>query len=476
VTKSASAPRVVVIGGGITGLTTAYRVLAARPDASVTILEENLRAGGKIHTDRRDGFVIDAGPDSFVAARPHATQLCKDLGLESRLVSTIARNRKVYVARDRRLHPLPEGVVLAVPTRVWPLAKSPLFSFRGKVRMGMDLALPRGDLYGDESIAHFIRRRLGRELLERLAEPLMGGIYAGDVESLSMRSTFPQLLDLEERHGSLIRGALAERNARGVPQGPPPSPFLSLMGGMGELTEALVAELERRGCRIRLGARADVIAPAQLPGARFEVRSTRADGSTEAVTADHVVVTSPAYAAATTLERLDDELAGRLRAIPYVSTGTVVLAFARADIAHPLDAVGLILPKSEGRKILAATFISSKWAGRAPGDMALLRVFVGGHRDASALDKSDAELCTLAREELASLLGIQARPAFSMVFRYPRANAQPLVGHLERILRIRMLASRHAGLHLAGAAFDGVGIPDCVRQGGEVAARIVGQP
>ncbi|HVY46193.1 MAG TPA: protoporphyrinogen oxidase [Minicystis sp.] len=471
-----SSLRVAVVGGGITGLTAAYRLLRGGV-RSVALYEERAKLGGNIQTERRDGFVIDGGPDSFVANKPQATALCKELGLESHLIATTARNRKVYLEQDGKLVPMPEGLMLGVPTRFLPMVTTPIFSMRGKLRMGLEPLMPRGEAWTDESIAHFMRRRLGREVLDRVAEPLLGGIYAGDVEALSMRATFPQLVDMEQKHGSLIRGALAARAARehAAPKknGPPPSPFFSLTGGMGELVDALARAVHEAGGHVRTSTRVEAVAPRAGDGGRFEVRSAHADGTREAAPADHVIMASPAHAAASALAGLDDELATRLRLVPYVSTATVVLAFPRADVPHPLDAVGIVLPKDDTHRALAATFISSKWTGRAPEDMALLRIFLGGHRDPGVLDATDEELVALACKELEALLGVRARPAMSRVFRYERANPQPLVGHVERVMRLRQLANGHPGLHLAGAAYDGVGLPDCVRQANEVADRIL---
>jgi oxygen-dependent protoporphyrinogen oxidase len=465
--------RVAVVGGGITGLTAAYRLVRAGV-GKVTLFEGRARLGGNIITERRDGFVIDGGPDSFVANKPEAAALCKDLGIDAQLIGTIERNRKVYLEQKGKLIPLPEGLMLGVPTKFAPMITTSVFSWRAKLRMGLEPFMPRGEAWADESIAHFMRRRLGHEVLDRVAEPLLGGIYAGDVESLSMRAAFPQLVAMEQKHGSLIKGAIAQRRAReAAANGHAPSPFLSLAGGMGSLIDTLAAAVHERGGHIRAGSKVDSITLTSEGGARFEVRATHGDGGHEALLVDHVVVAAPAHAAKEMLAGLDEELAVRLGVVPYVSTATVVLAYARVDVPHPLDAVGVVLRKEEAHRALAATFISSKWAGRSPDDVALLRVFLGGHRDPTALDHTDDELVAIARTELGALVGVRARPMLARVFRYEKSNPQPLVGHGERVMKMRQIASKHAGLHLAGAAFDGVGIPDCVRQANEVADRIV---
>ncbi|MFO0755894.1 MAG: protoporphyrinogen oxidase [Byssovorax sp.] len=471
-----SARRVVIVGGGITGLTAAYRLVQKGKDESgeplsVTVLEERQRLGGNIQTEKKDGFLVDGGPDSFVITKPQATALCKELGLTQSLIVTTEQNRKVYVLHQGELIVLPEGLALGIPTRFLPLMKSPIVPLLGKARMGLDLFIPRRKDASDESIGAFFRRRLGQDAVVRLAEPLLGGIYAGDVDKLSMRATFPQLVELEEKHRSLIRGALAQRAARGghPPKGKaPPSIFQSLLGGMGQLVDALVAAIEKAGGTIQRGARL--------------TRIRKRDGgftldlaSGAPIEADRLLLCTPAYVAASAIEEMDREIAASLREIPYLSTGTVTLGYRRADVPHALDASGLVIPRDEGRKALAATFISSKWAGRAPEDGALLRVFVGGHRDPGALTKSDDELIGLGREELDRLIGVKADPILTRVFRYEKSNAQPIVGHGARIEGIRKRAAAHPGLYFAGAAFDGVGIPDCVRQANDAAAAIAAQ-
>lgn len=501
-----SAPRprrVVIVGGGITGLAAAYRLLKLAGEAgrvSVTLLEGRPELGGNIRTERTaDGLVIDGGPDAFVITKPQATALCKELGLGERLIGTTAENRKVYILHAGRLHALPEGMVLTVPSRVMPMARTRLLSWRAKARMALDLVLPvrrapSGD--DDESIGQFMRRRLGSEVTERIAEPLLGGIFAGDVEALSARSTFPQLVELEERHGSLIKGVLAQRKARSAAASASsapsqskdnknekaPSAFYSLIGGMGELIETLAAEVSRRGGDIRTSTRVERITEPEgagsksgAPGPRFRVHTQHAPDAESApavIEADDLIIALPGYAAAHALRDLDPELTSILRSIPYESTATVFFGFRRHEVPHPLDATGLIIPKTERRRALAATFVTSKWEHRAPPDVALFRVFVGGHRDPRALEQNDESLIRLARDELTALLGVRADPFFIRVFRHERGSAQPVVGHADRMKRARHQVAKHPGLHLAGAAFEGVGIPDCVRQANEVAARI----
>ena len=467
---------IAVIGGGITGLTVAYRLLSSTKNEglSVTLLESKPRLGGNIVTERRDGFVIDGGPDSFVSAKPQATALCKELGLGDHLITTTERNRRVYLLRHDKLHSLPEGLVLTIPTRFLPFATSPIFSWPAKARMGLDLLVPkRSNIQGDESIGSFVRRRLGQQALDVLADPLLGGIYAGDVEKLGIRSTFPQLAELEDNHGSLIRGAIATRR-KTTPGAAPPSPFLSLEGGMGELIAALETSIRKAGGTILLNAPIHGAAPpSERSSGRWTLRFASTNSAEETLAVDGIVMTTPAHVAASVCGRFDTELGDMLRGIPYLSTATIVLAYPRSAVPHPLDAVGVIIPKDERRRILAATFISSKWKGRAPEGSVLVRVFVGGFRDPSRLASTDEELVTVGREELARLLNIRAEPLFTRVFRYEQSNAQPIVGHADQVKRIRKRAERHPGLLFAGAAFDGVGIPDCVRQANDAAALVL---
>ncbi len=469
---------VVVVGGGLTGLAVAHRltVLSQKPGVErlrVTVLEASSAVGGAIRTERQDGFVIEAGADSFVVQKPQAAALCRELGLGDELIATREENRKVYVQRKGELHLLPEGVVLGVPTRIAPLIASPLVSWRGKLRMGLDLVMPRRAGDEDESLGELVRRRFGAEALACFGEPILGGVYTGDIEALSAKATFPQLVGYEAKHGSLIRGALAQRRSAGVKSGKPPSAFASLRGGMGELVRVLAERATRNGCEIRTGVSVRSIDRQAGGSACYAIQARGPGDREETIAASDVVLTSYAYAAGDAVRAIDGRIADILTAIPYLSTATVSLAFDRADIAHPLDASGVVIPKGEARRILAASFSSSKWPHRAPSGTALLRVFFGGHRDPIAAEASDETLEALAREELASLLGITKPPRFARVFRYPRARPQPLVGHGARIREVCDRAAAYPGLYFAGAAIDGVGIPDCVRQADQVAAQIV---
>jgi protoporphyrinogen/coproporphyrinogen III oxidase len=477
--------RVVVIGAGITGLTAGHYLRGRLPEAEVVVLESRARAGGNIQTETSDGFVIDAGPDSFLRTKPAARRLCAELGLEPELVSPRADARHVFVVHEGQLVPMPGGMVLSVPTRLGPMIGTPLLSLPGKLRMLGDMLMPVGfgrrDPERDESIAEFVARRFGAEAAERIASPLLGGIYAGDVRELSLRATFPQLADLEQRYGSVILGlcapsaklpegaprTLGERagRVRAVlnhlrrPEGPAAeSPFLSLKGGMSRLIERLASEL---GPALRLAA------PARRVSRREHGFEVELDGETLA--ADAVLLATPAHVAAALVP--DAELARELRSIRYTSTATIFFAFDRGDVSHSLEGSGFVVPKGEG-DLLAATWISSKWDGRAPEGSVLMRAFVGGSASAELLQHDDDELFSIAKFELERLMGPLGEPRLRRLYRYERSNPLPEVGHPARLRRLAELSQALPGLELAGAAYDGVGIPDCVRQAEAAADRI----
>src|SRR5882724_5765202 len=458
--------RVVVVGGGLSGLAAAYAILreSNREGRSVRLilLEASDRLGGNVLTVRKDGFVIEAGPDSFVVTRPHALALCEELGLGPRLIETRPENRRVYVVHRGKLTPMPDGLVLGVPTRIRSFLRSPLLSMRGKLRALREPAKTRVETEGgDISIGDFLERRFGREMVDVILEPLLGGIYAGDAFRLSLRSTFPEWFSLSGRGASLLRAARAERKAKANGANPG-SPFRSLVSGMGELVDAL-AERIGKGA-VRLGTKVQGI---ERMAGGFRVAIS--DGEIEA---DRVVVALPARVASTVLASLDGPLSRELGGIEYVSTATVCFAYKREQIGHRLDAAGFLVPKGEGRKITAGTFITSKWPGRAPEGYALVRAFVGGAHDEATASLEDADLIPLARAELQSLLGITGEPVFAQAFRYIAASPQPLVGHTDRVAHIQARLQSVPGLHVIGNAYDGVGIPDCVRLAERAAAQI----
>ncbi|HET7036128.1 MAG TPA: protoporphyrinogen oxidase [Thermomicrobiaceae bacterium] len=460
-------PHAVVVGGGISGLTAAFR-LAARPGQRVTLLEADARLGGKIRTERDDGYVIEAGPDSFLAAKPAALALCRELGLEKHVIGTLPDGGGTFILRAGRLEPLPEGITLLVPTKLGPLLRSRLLSPRGKLRLGLDLLLPPRRDDGDESVAAFVRRRLGREAFERMAQPLLSGIYAGDAEQLSILSTFPRLRETERRHGSLIRGMLAQRRAAPAPSNAARSGFLSLEGGLQDLVDTLADRLT--GCEnvdVRTGTAATGIAARPDGGYALTL------GNGERLEADAVLVATPADAASALLAGIDPALAAALAEIPYVSSATVALAYPRAAVAGLGGGRGFVVPQVEGRELTAVTWVTGKFAGRAPEGMALVRGFVGRAGQEAAVRLPDDELIALVRRELRDILGLAAEPARAWVARWERAMPQYVLGHQERLARIEARVAAHPGLALLGAAYRGVGIPDCIQSGEEAAQRVV---
>jgi oxygen-dependent protoporphyrinogen oxidase len=463
-------PKIVILGGGITGLAVAHALLRPAGAFDLTLLEREARLGGNVRTLHRDGFVLDGGPDSWVVTKPHATALAKSLGLEPRFIPTKAENRHVYIAWGGRLHPLPEGMVLGIPTEVMPIVKTPLFSWDAKLRMALEPLIPPRAWLGDEdeSIGDFVARRLGDEVAERLAGPLLGGIFAGDAGELSVRAAFPQFVEAELRHGSLVRAMRALRAARRASAGEG-SAFLSLEGGLGELVDALAAKVSKQ-VNVRTGAGAKRIAAREGGGFLVELESG------DVVDADDLVLASPLPVTAGLAHAIDPDLGAKLQAFQAASTATAFLAFDQADVPRPLDATGFLVPRQMRRPILASTWVSSKWAHRAPEGRVLLRVFFGGATGEPILERDDAELLTLARGELRSLMGIRGEPIFGHVFRFNRASPQPKVGHLARVRAVKERLAAWPGLYIAGNGFEGSGIPDCIKFAEAVGAQILARP
>jgi oxygen-dependent protoporphyrinogen oxidase len=435
---------VVIVGGGIAGLAAAYELAQRR--VPCVLFERSDRAGGVIVSEQVAGYTIDGGPDALLVQKPDGIKLCQELGLGDRLVPT-RLPRLAYIQRGGRLHPLPAGSILGVPTQVSPFLRTALFSWPGKLRMGAELFVPAKRDDADESIGAFMTRRFGAEATTYLAEPLLAGIHAGDVNRLSMPALFPRFVEDERKYGSLLR-AFRQRAATPSADGA----FRSLPGGLSELVRALVAALPSGVVRLGSGVtRVSGNGPFRVEIDRHATFDARA-----------VIVATPAYATASMLRDHDAEIARLCGEVPYASAGTAVLAFRREDVSHPLNGSGFVVPRVEANGILAASWLSSKWPGRAPEGQVLLRAFVGGARDPDALELSDAQLVTRAMTALTPLLGIRAQPTFTRVYRFARANAQHEVGHLARIAALDRALARHPGLFLTGSGLRGVGIPDCI--------------
>ncbi len=470
---------VIIIGGGITGLAAAYAIEerqalestgAAQPDEppiQCTLLEASPRLGGSIQTEQVGGFVIEAGPDSFLSTKPWALDLCRRLGLTDRLVGTNRDQRAIFVYGGGRLHPLPEGLVLLAPARVGAFLRSSLLSPWGKARMALEVAVPRRQDGEDESLGAFVRRRFGREVLDKLVEPLFAGIYAGHPDQLSLRSVFSGFAELEQMHRSLILGVAATRR-RAMPSASGWTTFVTFKGGMQELVQAITGRLSRVSVQTGTPVRTvRMIQPGADRAPRYEVRL--AGG--RILQADAVILTTPAYLAAEMVEDLDRLLAKQLWAIPYASTATVSLAYRRVGFRHSLNGFGFVVPRVEGRRILACTWTSTKFPHRAPPDHVLLRCFIGGAGGEVLAAQDDRAMLLMVREELRATMGIMNEPVLTRISRWPEANPQYLVGHGERLAAIDEALGRQPGLFLAGSAYRGVGIPDCIHQGSLAADR-----
>jgi protoporphyrinogen/coproporphyrinogen III oxidase len=437
---------VAIVGGGVAGLAAAYQL--QRQGVAARVLEASSRTGGVISSERFDGWVIDAGPDSMLVQKPAAVALCRELGIADRLIHTLPP-RTAYVMRDGRLHPLLEGSFLGFPLTARSLIKSPLFSLAGKTRMAFEMLAPRRDGSEDESIGAFVRRRFGDEAVDYLAEPLLAGIHAGDVERLSVRALFPRLIDAERESGSVLRAFRALRT-----QPSPNGAFVSLPGGTGELIDTLTAALAPG--TLVLNARVSEL---------HRAGSLRIESTAGSFSARAVILAVPAYIAGSLLRGFDTTLAAFCDAVAYASTATVALGFRREDVDHPLAGTGFVVPRVERQALLAGTWITSKWPGRAPEGHVLMRGFLGGGRDPHRLDESDDALIDAARTELTELLNIRGEPVVTRLYRFTKQSPQYEVGHLERVAEIEQRLAALAGVFVTGSGFRSIGIPDCIADG-----------
>lgn len=486
VTPPITTRRFAVIGGGITGLAAAYRLiergLTSGPAADVTLFEASDRIGGVAGTVRIGEYLVETGPDSFITNKPGAIRLCERLGLGDRLLKTVPTFRGSHVLRNGKPVRVPDGFMLLSPAKIWPVLTSRIFSPLGKLRMGLELLVPRRTETGDESLADFVRRRLGREALDRLIQPLVGGIYTSDPERLSLHATLPRFVEMERAHGSLIRAA--RRQIAGQSSKPEDtsgggarySLFATLKDGMTELFDALRAKIETGG---RIALNSPVLRLESLGEGR--TRLTFADQSSGEF--DGVVIAVPAYRAAELLQTLDlesrrdvstplRELCSELAAIEYASTAVVVSGHRLEDIEHPLNSFGLVIPAIEKRRILAVSYASRKFVGRAPEGRVILRTFVGGAMQPEQLLGTDADIERSVVDELRSVLGVGGIPDFVRVVRHPKSMPQYHLGHLDRVRRIFDLMQTVRGIELAGNAYYGVGLPDSIDSAERAAERI----
>lgn len=444
---------IVIIGAGITGLAAAYAL--AERGVPFVVLEASSRAGGLIHTEHAEGFTIEAGPDSLLAQKPAAIELCEALGLGPRLMSTTPP-RTAFVLKRGHLHPLPSPSVLGIPTTWRGVATYDLLPPLARARLAIEPAVP-GRAKDDESVGAFFRRRFGRATVDLIAEPLLGGIHAGAIDSLSIKSLFPRFAEVEARRGSILR-AFRHTRLSGTGEGL----FRSLTAGMAELVSAIERRLPANSIHYN-----SAVTRIARDGAGWRVTTANAAWPAQAI-----VIASPAHVAARLLAPVDDRAAARCAEVPYVSTATVALAWPRDAVRHPLAGSGFVVARRHNAlRITACTWVSSKWSGRAPAGSVLLRAFVGGAHDPEAVELDDDRLVDLVAGELAGLLGIAGEPMLTRVHRWRDAGAQHNVGQIARVADIESRLAAYPGLFVAGSGFRSVGIPDCIADGRAAALR-----
>ncbi len=466
---------VVIVGGGISGLSAAFALLdqaaAAAVPITCTILEAAPVWGGKILTHRVGERVLEAGPDSFLSQKPWGIDLCRRLGLTDQLIDTKPAEKKASVLWRSRLHELPEGLVTFTPTQLGPFFRSRLLSWLDLARMGCDIAIPPRRSSEDESLAEFFRRRFGRHAFERVMEPLMAGIYAGDAEQMSLRATFPRFYELEQTHGSVIRGMMAARRAkvRQASNAPSHTMFVTLRNGLEDLVMALTGSIRKAGGILKPGVGTDAVRVRSHQPGRWMYDIVCTDGTI--LSAEALLLATPAYVSAELVRPLSPLAAGLMDVIPYASTATISVIYDANAVGDRLQGFGFVVPRIEGRDLIAATWTSQKWPHRASPNEVSVRGYLGGVGREGILAQDDEALVQCVRKELASIVGLQATPHYAEVNRWHRAMPQYTIGHLDRLAQLEAALSRFGGLDITGAAYRGVGIPDCIRDGTAAATR-----
>jgi len=460
--------RVAILGGGVSGLTAAFYLEQERrrgAPLSFTVFESADRFGGVIRTERIDGCIVEAGPDSFLSTKPWARELCDDLRLSSQLIGSRDDDRKTYVLLNGLLEPIPSGMQMMVPTSAASVLRSRIFSRQTKLAMAREYLLPPQPLGADddESVASFVSRHFNSEVVDRLADPLLTGIYGADASALSARATLPTMIDMEARHRSLVRGALAAKASQAASGAAQPL-FTALRDGMQRIVESIMRHVPREA--LRSSRAIEGITPLEN-GWQLRSQETTEDF-------DHLILAVPAHVSAKILADLpaSERAVELLSEIGYSSVVAVALAYNNADISLP-PGFGFLVPRSEGKRLIACTFVHNKFENRAPTGTALLRVFMGGSRDSEILDETEEEIINIVRRELREILHIDATPQFVRVFKWHKAMPQYGVGHLLRVARLEMHMQRFPSLHLSGNAYHGIGIPDCVRAGRAAADAIM---
>jgi oxygen-dependent protoporphyrinogen oxidase len=451
-------PGPIIIGGGISGLSAAYYL--RKGGAQPAIVESRPRLGGVIQTVRVEECTIEAGPDSFLSAKPAALELIRELGMAGDVIGSNDHLRVTFVRKGGRLVPLPDGLMMMVPTKILPLVTTPLLSLGTKVRMGMELLRAPRPAPGDESVADFVREHYGQEAVDYLAEPLLSGIYGGDPTQLSVTAVLPRFVELSKQYGSLTRGVLASR-ARTRSNGTAPAPlFRTLKGGLGSLVEAATAAAKPEV----ISGRAEAI---ERAASGFRVRI-----GGDWMESRHLVVATEAHNAGPLVAPLDARLGELLAGVAYSSSMTVAVGFDAADFSKPPVGFGFLVPKKERRRLVACTWVGTKFPNRVPEGRIVARCFLGGMEDAGVLGESDEAVAAEVSRELREIAGVTARPLFTRIFRWPRSMAQYTVGHPARLAEIEARVAAIPGLHLAGNAYQGIGIPDCIRMGKIAAEKI----
>jgi oxygen-dependent protoporphyrinogen oxidase len=453
-------PKVAIIGGGISGLATAHYL--ARHGVPSTLIERRPRLGGVITTEVVDGCVIEGGPDSFLAAKPWAMSLIQDLGLAGEVIGSNDHLRVTYLWKGGKLVPLPDGLMLMVPTRILPMITTRVVGWPTKIRMGLEFFRrnPRAR-NSDRSVADFVKEHYGEEAVDYLAEPLLAGVYGGSPSRLSVASVLNRFVELEQRYGSLTRGVLAERRKAAASSGNAPL-FRTLRNGLGQLIETLKQSIAPSVEFLQGDAEA---LEATDSGFRLRIGGNWVDYS-------KVVLACRAYESGTLLQTISPELSSKLKAIPYSSSMTVALGYERSAFRHTLNGFGFLVPLRERRRMIACTWMGNKFSNRVSEERVVLRCFLGGSEDPEVLNESDSSVIDIVRQELRTIMGVAEEPVFARISRWPQSMAQYTVGHGDRVTQIEHAAGRIPGLHLVGNAYYGIGIPDCVRMGKEVAARI----
>jgi oxygen-dependent protoporphyrinogen oxidase len=461
--------RIAIIGGGISGLSAAYTIDEKRQfgtPVEYVLFESSPRLGGVLVTDQVDGCLLEGGPDSFLTEKPWASELCGKIELTDQLIGSNDSERKTYIVAKGKLVEMPDGLMFMVPTKIMPTIRSPLFSLGTKIRMAAEWFRTPRKASADETVAQMVERHYGPEVVELLADPLLCGIYGGDASQLSVRAVLPRFADMESKHGSLGRGMLAARKKTAATAAVPPRPlFTSLKNGMQQMTDALVARLDASSIKKS--------APVQSLIRQDNGWTVCAGYQTDHF--DAVIIATPAHVASVLLETTDENLSRDLGGIQYSSSVTVTLGYDEKVRRSLPPGFGFLVPRSEGRCVLAATFVHNKFPYRAPENRALVRCFLGGARDEKILDASEEEILRIVRGELRHIIGLTAEPLFARVYKWRSAMPQYSVGHLERLQRIESLRQNLQGLALAGNGYNGIGVPDCVRSGTEAAGKILAE-